>query len=66
MIITGILTLLIAVAFWYVIFNTERRNLLYFVILIRFLFPDTPTTAWFLTPAERTTAVQRIKVVLLF
>lgn len=27
----------------------------------RFLFPDSPTNAWFLTPAERTTAIQRIK-----
>ncbi|KAF8073573.1 MFS general substrate transporter [Lyophyllum atratum] len=43
MIITGILTLLTAVAYW-------------------FLFPDSPTTAWFLTPPERAIAVQRIKV----
>ena len=27
----------------------------------RFLFPDSPTNAWFLTPDERITAVQRIK-----
>jgi hypothetical protein len=27
----------------------------------RFFFPDSPTNAWFLTPAERTTAVLRIK-----
>jgi ACS family allantoate permease-like MFS transporter len=27
----------------------------------RFLFPDSPTNAWFLTPDERTKAVQRIK-----
>lgn len=26
-----------------------------------FLFPDSPTNAWFLTPAERATAIQRIK-----
>ncbi|GLB38572.1 putative major facilitator superfamily protein [Lyophyllum shimeji] len=43
MIITGILTLLTALAFW-------------------FLFPDSPTNAWFLTPKERAVAVQRIKV----
>ncbi|KAL0950628.1 hypothetical protein HGRIS_007418 [Hohenbuehelia grisea] len=42
MIITGILTLITAVAFW-------------------FLFPDSPTNSWFLTPAERVIAVQRIK-----
>ncbi|GAW05484.1 MFS general substrate transporter [Lentinula edodes] len=27
-----------------------------------FLFPDSPTTAWFLTPEERVTAIQRVKV----
>lgn len=31
-------------------------------MFLRFLFPDSPTTAWFLTPAERAIAVQRIKV----
>ncbi|RDB14729.1 Thiamine pathway transporter THI73 [Hypsizygus marmoreus] len=43
MIITGILTLLTALSFW-------------------FLFPDSPTNAWFLTPRERSIAVRRIKV----
>ncbi|KAF5373654.1 hypothetical protein D9758_000775 [Tetrapyrgos nigripes] len=43
MIITGILTLITSVLFW-------------------FLFPDSPTTAWFLTPEERVLAVERIKV----
>ncbi|KAG6919497.1 hypothetical protein DXG01_005086 [Tephrocybe rancida] len=43
MIITGIITLIVAVAFW-------------------FLFPDSPTNAWFLTKEERVIAVQRIKV----
>ncbi|KAI0337509.1 MFS general substrate transporter [Trametopsis cervina] len=42
MIITGTLTLITAVAYW-------------------FLFPDSPTNAWFLTPDERAKAVQRIK-----
>jgi len=42
MIITGILTLFTAVAYW-------------------FLFPDSPTNAWFLTPDERAKAVARIK-----
>lgn len=42
MIITGTLTLLTALGFW-------------------FLFPDSPTNAWFLTPAERSVAVRRIK-----
>ncbi|KAJ3506872.1 hypothetical protein NLJ89_g6626 [Agrocybe chaxingu] len=42
MIITGIITLLAALAFW-------------------FLFPDSPTNAWFLTSAERAIAVRRLK-----
>ncbi|KAJ7508955.1 major facilitator superfamily domain-containing protein [Mycena galericulata] len=42
MIITGILTLITSVSFW-------------------FFFPDSPTTAWFLTPAERAIAVMRLK-----
>jgi sugar phosphate permease len=42
MIITGLLTLVVSVIFW-------------------FTFPDSPTTAWFLTPDERVQAVQRIK-----
>jgi len=42
MVITGALTLLTALAFW-------------------FLFPDSPTTAWFLTKEERVSAVRRIK-----
>ena len=43
MIITGLLTLVVGVLFW-------------------FLFPDSPTSAWFLTEEERVMAVQRIKV----
>ncbi|KAJ7305628.1 MFS general substrate transporter [Mycena albidolilacea] len=43
MIITGIVTLVTSVVFW-------------------FFFPDSPTTAWFLTPDERVKAVLRIKV----
>lgn len=31
-------------------------------ILFWFLFPDSPATAWFLTPEERVIAVERIKV----
>ncbi|KAJ6557506.1 MFS general substrate transporter [Mycena capillaripes] len=42
MIITGILTFMTSVSFW-------------------FFFPDSPTTAWFLTPHERAMAVRRIK-----
>ncbi|KAF9054008.1 MFS general substrate transporter [Panaeolus papilionaceus] len=42
MVITGILTLLTALAFW-------------------FLFPDSPTNAWFLTREERSIAIRRLK-----
>ena len=63
MIITGVITLVTSVVFWQVlIFNKlidwcQERFGFY-----RFFFPDSPTTAWFLTPEERTLAVQRIKV----
>ncbi|KAI0647523.1 MFS general substrate transporter [Trametes meyenii] len=43
MIITGIITFVVAILFW-------------------FFFPDSPATAWFLTPEERIIAVERIKV----
>ncbi|CAL1705294.1 unnamed protein product [Somion occarium] len=43
MIITGIITLVVSVLFW-------------------FFFPDSPATAYFLTPEERVIAVERIKV----
>jgi MFS transporter, ACS family, allantoate permease len=43
MIITGLITLISALLFW-------------------FLFPDSPTTAWFLTNQERADAIRRIKV----
>jgi hypothetical protein len=33
----------------------------YFLTNYRFLFPDSPTNAWFLTPEERIKAVMRIK-----
>ncbi|KAH7927986.1 MFS general substrate transporter [Leucogyrophana mollusca] len=42
MIITGTLTLIVAVSYW-------------------FLFPDSPTNAWFLTMDERAKAILRIK-----
>lgn len=31
----------------------------------RFLFPDSPASAWFLTPEDRAKALQRLKVSLL-
>lgn len=43
MIITGIITLITSVLFW-------------------FFFPDSPATAWFLTPEERVAAIRRIQV----
>lgn len=41
---------------------TVRHVNLHYFMIVRLLFPDSPTTAWFLTPAERAMAVQRIKV----
>jgi ACS family allantoate permease-like MFS transporter len=43
MIITGMVTLLVAVMYW-------------------LFFPDSPTNAWFLTPAERLVAITRLRV----
>lgn len=62
MLITGIVTLFIAVSFWLVpstysgvAASTKKR------MSARFLFPDNPQTAWFLTPEEKILAVKRIK-----
>jgi len=59
MIITGSLTLITAVAYWYV---TSSQGLDSIDQSIRFFFPDSPTNAWFLTPEERAIAVNRIKI----
>ncbi|KAI6160252.1 MFS general substrate transporter [Pisolithus thermaeus] len=44
---------------WYMIITGIIT--LIFTICFGFLFPDSPTTAWFLTPDERVKAIQRIK-----
>ncbi|PPQ95047.1 hypothetical protein CVT25_000615 [Psilocybe cyanescens] len=66
MIITGFLTLLTATAFWLVhhllsahLYAVQPDNPA--LCPFRFLFPNSPTTAWFLTPAEKVIAVRRIK-----
>jgi hypothetical protein len=64
MIITGVVTLVISVVFWCTPFFFCLHLEIYF-IGNRFFFPDSPTTAWFLTPDERVKAVLRIKVCLL-
>jgi len=43
-------------------FTGEWWHLSYLAMFVRFLFPDSPTNAWFLTPVERAIAVRRIKV----
>lgn len=58
MIITGALTLVVAAAYWY-LFPFLCSMLLRHP---RFWFPDSPTTARFLTPRERAIAIERIKV----
>lgn len=60
MIITGTLTLITSVAYWY----AECMNILLRMVVLtsyRFLFPDSPTNAWFLTMEERAMAVKRIQ-----
>lgn len=67
MIITGIITLVVAVLFWCVaspsgcigIFQGSHLGL---IAIARFFFPDSPANAWFLTAEERVVAVERIKV----
>ncbi|KAI5983666.1 MFS general substrate transporter [Pisolithus albus] len=44
---------------WFMIITGTMTLIL--AICYWFLFPDSPTTAWFLTPDERVKAVQRIK-----
>lgn len=59
MIIFGTITLIVSVLFW-----CARNGLCVTLSLTprhRFLFPDSPTNAWFLTPEERIIAVERIK-----
>jgi hypothetical protein len=60
MIITGTLTLITAVLFLRV--SRTSRDFIVRSRIGSFLFPDSPTNAWFLTPDERVKAVQRIKV----
>ena len=63
MIITGLITLVTSVLFWYVscYFGSELVEQCWYMYAIRFFFPDSPTTAYFLTLEERALAVQRIK-----
>lgn len=68
MVITGLITLIVAVVFWCVYPDRIRslmrpfrsRNLI--PPHDRFFFPDSPTNAWFLTNEERAMAIERIKV----
>lgn len=58
MIVTGIVTFIVGIVFWY---YPHLLSVLLMLILVRFLFPDSPSNAWFLTPEERSKVVQRIK-----
>ncbi|KAG6866173.1 hypothetical protein C0991_007723 [Blastosporella zonata] len=61
MIITGIITFLAALSFWSVLIVVLFKPTI-LTALLRFLFPDSPTNAWFLSKEERVIAVRRIKV----
>ncbi len=69
MILTGLMTLILAILFWYdcinfilYVFSVHQLTLPRLVALLdRAFFPDSPTTAYFLSPEERGQAVQRIK-----
>ena len=62
MLITGTMTLVVAICFWSVL-TAQASGTTVTHPLLRLFFPDSPTTAWFLTPDERRIAVQRIKVI---
>ena len=58
-VVFGLITLVASVLFWCAVYS-------YHILLLvdldyRFLFPDNPTTAWFLTPSERVVAVARVR-----
>lgn len=63
MIITGVITFVVSILFWYAA-SLLRVPLVdgHSSSARRFFFPDSPATAWFLTPEERVIAVERIKV----
>ena len=60
MVITGSLTIIMAVAFLWA--PPPSRGPFIYSRICSFLFPDSPTNAWFLTEDERAKAVRRIKV----
>ena len=60
MIITGTLTIITAVSFLWAPLTSHSPFL--HSRIPSFLFPDSPTNAWFLTEDERAKAVRRIKV----
>ena len=62
MIITGIITFITSILFWSVLPSMLRGCGAYSTRDRRFFFPDSPATAWFLTPEERVIAIERIKV----
>lgn len=65
MVITGAITLVLAVAYWsdFKVPVLPRADLT-FLCVYRLLFPDSPMNAWFLTVEERVIAVNRIKVII--
>jgi hypothetical protein len=60
MIITGTLTLFVAIAFLWA--PLTSHNPFFHSQIGSLVFPDSPTNAWFLTEDERAKAVRRIKV----
>lgn len=61
MIITGLITLLTSILFWWVLYFVQIW-VFWTILAPRFLFPDSPLAARFLTLEERVLAIQRIKV----
>lgn len=59
-VITGAITIVSSLAFWLVAELPGRLRTQ--AAVTRVMFPDSPTTAWFLTHEERVIAIQRLKV----
>jgi hypothetical protein len=63
MLITGLITFVVAITFWCVSLELDRtKQINWRLHKIRLFFPDSPTTAQFLSQEERVLAVERIRV----
>lgn len=62
MIITGIITVFTAIVYWYILYFIQLLLAGTLINIDRFVFPDSPANARFLTAEEKRLAVLRIRV----